>query len=60
MTLDIETYLNNNNEMHLYCLSTYNGNFKKSYYLNDFNSIEDLLNKVFKDLFTKSNNNKII
>ena len=60
MTLDIETYLNSANEMHLFCLSLYNGKFKYSYYLNDFNTITNLLNKVFKDLFTKSNSNKII
>ena len=60
MTLDIETYLNNKNEMHLYCLSIYNGKFKFSYYLNDFKTITNLLNKVFKDLFNKYNSGKII
>ena len=60
MTLDVETFLNSKNEMHLFCLSLYNGKNKLSYYLNDFNSTTNLLNKVFKELFTKSNNGKII
>ena len=60
MTLDIETYLNDKKEMHLYCVSTYNGNIKVSYYLNDFNNINDLLNKMFRNLFVKANNGKYI
>ena len=50
MTLDIETYLNDKKEMHLYCLSIYNGKVTKSYFLNDFNNVSDLLDKVFKEL----------
>ena len=41
MTLDVETYLNKNNEMSLYCVSIYNGKFKSSYFLNDFTNIND-------------------
>lgn len=60
MTLDIETYLNSNKEMHLYCVSTYDGSIKTSYYLNDYKNTNDLLNKMFRNLFVKANNGKYI
>lgn len=60
MVLDIETYLDENSIMKVYCIVFYDGTKTKSYYLTDFSNIEELLSKLFKDILTVAYSGKII
>jgi hypothetical protein len=52
-TLDVETSLEKDEKMNIYCICTYDGKVSKSYYLTDFIYTQSLINKLFNDLFTK-------
>lgn len=52
MTMDIETYLDENNKMKVYCISFFDGNITRSYYLPDFDDFNHLISNLFKDLLS--------
>ena len=60
ITLDIETYLDENNKMNIYCISFFDGKKSNSYYITDFKSTTELIHKVFKILLVRKNNHKNI
>ena len=55
--LQIETYLDKNNQkkerkiMNIYCISYFDGNKAKSFYISDYSSIDKLINAVLRDIF---------
>ena len=53
MTLDVETYKDENKDLNIYCISLYDGVKAYSFYLTDFNDVHQLINKVLKTIFTK-------
>jgi hypothetical protein len=60
MTLDIETFINDNNEMIPYCICVYDGNKNYSYYLTDYNNYHDMIKIAISSLLKpKYNNYKI-
>jgi hypothetical protein len=48
LTLDIETYLDKNNYQIPYCICIYDGYNIYKYYLDEFNSSEDMLITAIK------------
>jgi len=60
ITMDLETYKDENNKLIPYLLCWYDGNIKKSYFINDYNNFDALILKVMNDLCTyKYKNYKI-
>ena len=59
LTLDIETY-KIYDRMYIYCVSFYAGETCYSYYITDFNSVEDLMKAVFNKLLSREFNQKSI
>lgn len=53
MTLDVETYVDENNKLNIYCISTFDGLIAKSYFLTDYKDVESLINDVLKNIFIK-------
>jgi hypothetical protein len=53
ITLDIETYLDSNSEMQIYCICFYDGESSKSYYITDYNNIESLIQDLFNELLRR-------
>nr|YP_009690403.1 DNA polymerase family B [Coniferiporia sulphurascens]QEG57183.1 DNA polymerase family B [Coniferiporia sulphurascens] len=53
ITLDLETYLNNN-DMSIYCASFYNGLKNYSYYITDYVNLDAMLDALFSYLFTRT------
>ena len=60
MTLDIETYTDSENILHVYCISYYDGIESKSFFVADYTDLDSMLNALFKSLFTRTNNGKLI
>lgn len=60
VTLDIETYLNPDKTMSIYCISFYDGNKCYSFYISDYKSTTDLVLNVLKKLLVKKNHSKNI
>ena len=64
--LQIETYLDKNNQkkerkiMNIYCISYFDGNKAKSFYISDYSSIDKLINAVLRDIFSKNYSGKDI
>jgi hypothetical protein len=50
ITLDIETYVNEQDNMQLYCICLYDGNNKISYHILDYLNINDMLRDLFDSL----------
>ena len=59
ITLDIETR-NMNNVLEPYLICFYDGNKKHSFFLSDYNSVNDMILDCFKNLLIPKYNNKII
>nr|UZS77747.1 hypothetical protein [Lentinula edodes]UZS77797.1 hypothetical protein [Lentinula edodes]UZS77847.1 hypothetical protein [Lentinula edodes]UZS77897.1 hypothetical protein [Lentinula edodes]UZS77947.1 hypothetical protein [Lentinula edodes] len=57
LTLDIETYLDNNNFHVPYCICIYDGNTSYKFYLDEFNNPEEMLIKAIKFLCNWKYNN---
>ena len=55
VTYDIETFKDKNNFFVPYSCGWYNGKVSKTYYLSDFNSVDQLIITSIKDMI---NNNK--
>lgn len=53
MTLDIETSLDSNNKMNIYCVSFYDGTKPRSFYLTDYPSIDNLIKDLLDNIFSK-------
>jgi hypothetical protein len=60
ITLDVETYLDKNDNMQVYCICTFDGKISNSYYLTDFIYINAMFSQLFNNLFSKYNSGKII
>ena len=60
LTLDIETYKNKDKTMSVYCISIYDGKNCFSYYLTDYNSINDLMQTLLNKLFSREYAQKTI
>jgi DNA polymerase type B, organellar and viral len=60
ITLDTETYKDENGDLQMYCISYYDGDSYKSYHILDYNNIERMLKSVFSDLFRRKNTSKNI
>lgn len=60
MTLDVETYVDENNNMNIYCISFFDGKAAKSYFLTDYNNINSLIADLLKNLFSKKYSGKSI
>nr|YP_010714056.1 hypothetical protein P2X57_mgp46 [Fuscoporia gilva]WDD39619.1 hypothetical protein [Fuscoporia gilva] len=60
LTLDIETYLNKDNKMDLYCLSFYDGNKSHSFYITNYNSTKDLMSDVLSRLLSREYSQKTV
>ena len=56
ITLDIETYVNEGNVLVPYCICFYDGKITKSFYLTDYNSIENMMKDLFTNLFRRKYN----
>lgn len=59
ITMDIETRTINN-QMLPYCICTFDGVNKRSYYLTDFNNSDEMLTKAITDLLTKDYNRHVV
>ena len=53
LTLDIETFFNEDKSMSIYCISMFDGVKSYSYFLTDYESIADLVEALFKKLFSR-------
>jgi hypothetical protein len=60
ITFDTETYLDENDNMQLYCICFFDGENKYSFYITDYNNISDMLKDVFENLFQSKYNNHSI
>ena len=60
ITLDIETYKDAENIMHVYCVSFFDGEASKSFFVNDYDNLDSMLTDLFKTLFVTKNNNKLL
>lgn len=60
MTLDVETYVDENNNMNIYCISMYDGVNAKSFYLTNYTDVHSLINDVLKTIFSKKYSGKSI
>lgn len=60
LTIDIETYLDCNQEMKIYCISMFDGKKPTSFYLTDYINQEDMVINFFKALLIRKNNSKTI
>ena len=59
MTLDIETYLDPSNVMQVYCISFFDGEICKSFFITDYNNDLNLMLKdLFKSLFMRKYSGK--
>nr|YP_010455097.1 hypothetical protein NYK79_mgp51 [Porodaedalea mongolica]UUA03939.1 hypothetical protein [Porodaedalea mongolica]WCF76699.1 hypothetical protein [Porodaedalea mongolica] len=60
MTLDVETYLDENNKMSLYCISIYDGEKAKSFYLTNYYNIDSLIKDLLSTIFSRKYSGKNI
>lgn len=60
MTLDIETYVDSNKEMQIYCVSFFDGKITKSFHISNYKDVGGLVNDLLSTLFTRKYNDKII
>lgn len=60
MTLDIETYVDSNNKMSIYCVSIYDGEKALSFYISDYKDIKALLTDLFSTMFTRKYTGKTV
>lgn len=52
MKLEIETYKDASNVMHVYCIYFFDGEKSKSFFIKDYDSLDNMLIDLFKSLFT--------
>lgn len=60
LTLDVETFKNEDQTMSIYCISLYDGKTSFSYYLSDFHSINELMQALLIKLFSREYAQKTI
>ena len=60
MTLDLETYSDQNKVMHVYCASFFDGKETFNFYLSDYESPELMFMRLFKKVFSRKNRNAMI
>ena len=60
ITLDIETFKNEDGTMSVYCVSIFDGKNSYSYFLSDFKSINDLMSALLKKIFCREYAQKTI
>ena len=60
LTLDIETYKNEDRTLSVYCVSVFDGKNSHSYFLSDYKSINDLMAALLKKLFSREYSQKTI
>jgi DNA polymerase type B, organellar and viral len=60
LTLDVETFIDNDGKMKIYCICTYDGKNSKSYYLTDFYYIKSMILKLLNELLSKNNSGKTV
>jgi len=59
LTLDLETY-NDNGILFVYCISIYDGEFKKTFYLSDYDNSIIMLETAIRYLMQDKYNNQIV
>ena len=60
LTIDVETFKDDKNNLNIYCISIFNGDKAKSFYLSDYNNIDLLVKDFLSSLFKRENNGKNI
>lgn len=55
ITLDIETFIKDS-ILIVYCISIFDGNFKKSFFLNDFKNVDELIITALKSIMLRKYN----
>nr|YP_010455140.1 hypothetical protein NYK79_mgp08 [Porodaedalea mongolica]UUA03982.1 hypothetical protein [Porodaedalea mongolica]WCF76751.1 hypothetical protein [Porodaedalea mongolica] len=60
MALDVETYLDAENKMSIYCISVFDGDKSKSFYLTDYKNIDSLIKDLLSTIFNRKYSGKKI
>ena len=53
ITLDTETYVDESGNMQLYCICFFDGKESKSFYITDFNNINEMIGALFNELLRR-------
>jgi hypothetical protein len=56
LTLDIETFKKDNGVLVPFLISIYDGSYTKSFYITDYNSVEDLVTSAIKSIMIEKYN----